>query len=370
MMSEDMPVRADASVVTVVIPTYRRPDMVVRAIRSVLQQTYPHVLVRVFDNASGDETGRVVGELARTDLRVRYSAHAENIGAAANFSHAVAQVDTPLFVVLSDDDLLLPGFVEHGVALLQQHAGAAFHCAPSLVYNELAGGVRVQAGGWTAGPYPGGAASAERMLRDHFITTGVLFRSDIRSTVGAFGDYPLEREFVAHCAALHSFTVTERIGGVLAVHERSFSAGRPDKGTDRERSVGVRYALECLFTALARLVPIATFLPAERARIFGVVMENGRKDALYHLAFKAIPSGAWGQLDDFLPFARWLGFGLPARAALRLLGVVARIPVFSHLVTFAARALVQRLTRARYEPFAATRHREIVDYVRSLSPTI
>ena len=40
--------------VTAIIPTYRRPRLVRRAIESVLAQTYPHVRVLVCDNASGD----------------------------------------------------------------------------------------------------------------------------------------------------------------------------------------------------------------------------------------------------------------------------------------------------------------------------
>jgi glycosyltransferase involved in cell wall biosynthesis len=358
-------VSADTPAVTVVIPTFRRPDMVVRAIRSVLNQTHPHVRVRVFDNASGDGTACAVGDLARADPRVEYAVHAQNIGAAANFAHAISQVDTPLFVVLSDDDVLLPTFLETGVAMLRKHPEAWFHCAPSLVFNELAGGVRIHGASWEPGLHAGGAASAERMLHEHFITTGVLFRSDVRSTVGDFAEYPLEREFVAHCAALHSFTVTDAIGGVLVVHERSFTAGLKEKRTDRDRIVGVRYARECLFSALARIVPIPSFDPAERARIFCAVMENGRKDTLYHLGFKALPTGAWDQIDDVLMLGKWLGFGAPARVALRALRVVAFIPLLSDLLMLVARVAARRITRTAYEPFETTEHREIVEYVRS-----
>ena len=71
--------------ITTVIPTYRRPKLLRRAIESVLAQTYPHLTVTVFDNASGDETEEVVGELARRNPRVRYHCHPETIGASANF---------------------------------------------------------------------------------------------------------------------------------------------------------------------------------------------------------------------------------------------------------------------------------------------
>jgi glycosyltransferase involved in cell wall biosynthesis len=67
--------------ITVIIPTYRRPKMLGRAIRSVLNQTFPDLQVCVYDNASGDETTQVVVEFAERDSRVRYHCHAANIGA-------------------------------------------------------------------------------------------------------------------------------------------------------------------------------------------------------------------------------------------------------------------------------------------------
>ena len=81
--------------ITTVIPTYRRPKLLRRAIQSVLNQTYPHFLVCVYDNASGDETEEVVAEIAHRDSRVRYHRYPENIGLVRNFAYGAAQVVTP-----------------------------------------------------------------------------------------------------------------------------------------------------------------------------------------------------------------------------------------------------------------------------------
>jgi len=51
--------------ITTVIPTYRRPAMLRRAIRSVLSQTFPDFRLCVYDNASGDETAVVVEEFRK-----------------------------------------------------------------------------------------------------------------------------------------------------------------------------------------------------------------------------------------------------------------------------------------------------------------
>src|SRR5271168_4302039 len=94
--------------ITTIIPTYRRPRLLPRAITSVLKQTYPHFEVHVYDNASGDETRQVVESIAATDPRVKYHCHESNIGLVANFAYGMERVTTPLFNLLSDDDLVFP----------------------------------------------------------------------------------------------------------------------------------------------------------------------------------------------------------------------------------------------------------------------
>lgn len=100
--------------------------MLRRAIRSVLDQTYPHFQVCIYDNASNDGTAEVVEALARRDSRIRYHCHAENIGSQENFSFGVSRVDTPFFNLLSDDDFLLPGFFAQAISALQTNPHAAF----------------------------------------------------------------------------------------------------------------------------------------------------------------------------------------------------------------------------------------------------
>ena len=94
--------------ITTIIPTYRRPKLLKRAIKSVLNQTYPHFQVCVYDNASEDETAEVVAEFAKKDPRVKYHCHPENIGAIKNFKYGLERVGTEYFSILLDDDLLLP----------------------------------------------------------------------------------------------------------------------------------------------------------------------------------------------------------------------------------------------------------------------
>ena len=84
-----MAVSDSKPLITTIIPTYRRPRLLQRALRSVLAQSYPNFCVCVYDNASGDETERVVREFMKYDSRVQYIQRSENIGAARNFDDAM-----------------------------------------------------------------------------------------------------------------------------------------------------------------------------------------------------------------------------------------------------------------------------------------
>lgn len=112
--------------ISTVIPTYRRPRELRRAILSVLAQDVADLEVLVFDNASGDETAQVVAEIAARDPRVHYHCHERNIGGVANFRHALAQARTPFFTLLCDDDVVLPGFFGKALRGFEEHPQAAF----------------------------------------------------------------------------------------------------------------------------------------------------------------------------------------------------------------------------------------------------
>src|SRR5690349_12064881 len=110
--------------ITVIIPTFRRPHLLRCAIDSVLAQTYPHFLVRIYDNASNDGTEEVLREYAKRDKRVQYHIHAENLGSNNNWQYGFNQVDTPFFAVLSDDDLYMPTFLEEAMRSFAAHPDA------------------------------------------------------------------------------------------------------------------------------------------------------------------------------------------------------------------------------------------------------
>jgi glycosyltransferase involved in cell wall biosynthesis len=122
--------------ITCILTTRRRPQLLKRAIESVLNQTYPHLQVCVYDNASGDETAQVVSEIAKTDPRVKYFCHVENIGAINNLSYGVKNVNTPFFSHLADDDYLLPNFYATAIPVLEKNSNLMFFGGATLIMQD------------------------------------------------------------------------------------------------------------------------------------------------------------------------------------------------------------------------------------------
>jgi glycosyltransferase involved in cell wall biosynthesis len=117
--------------VSLIIPTYNRADMLAEAVDSALVQTYPNLEVIVSDNASSDGTGALM-ERYRTDPRLRYHRNPENLGMVGNWRQAYRELATgDFFLILSDDDALVdPDYLAKAAALIRAHPDMV------LVYAE------------------------------------------------------------------------------------------------------------------------------------------------------------------------------------------------------------------------------------------
>jgi glycosyltransferase involved in cell wall biosynthesis len=109
--------------VSVIVPTYNRPDYLREAVQSALRQNYSNMEILVRDNASTDETRKVVQSFS--DSRIRYHRHAENVGPTENVIGGCREARGEYIAHLHDDDAWEPDFLEKLVPPLQQNSGAA-----------------------------------------------------------------------------------------------------------------------------------------------------------------------------------------------------------------------------------------------------
>lgn len=96
--------------VSVVIPTHNRAALLKRALESVRAQTHANLEIIVVDDASDDNTARVVDDIE--DSRIRYIRHESNRGGSAARNTGIAAAIGSYIAFLDDDDEWLPEKVE------------------------------------------------------------------------------------------------------------------------------------------------------------------------------------------------------------------------------------------------------------------
>jgi glycosyltransferase involved in cell wall biosynthesis len=112
--------------VSAVIPTRNRPDLVCRAVRSVLAQTYSNVeAVVVIDGPDA-----VTASLLKTigDSRIRIVPLEENVGGSEARNIGVRESRGEYIALLDDDDEWLPTKIKKQVAVAVQCPGAVVTC--------------------------------------------------------------------------------------------------------------------------------------------------------------------------------------------------------------------------------------------------
>ncbi len=199
--------------VSVIIPTYRRPRLLQQAIDSVLQQTFRDFRARVYDNASGDETARVVADASAHDARVEYHVQSENVGAFANFVYGMQQVDTEFFSFLSDDDVLFPAFLTTAVRELDRNPDAMMFAGSTLEFDDSGKMQYAPVARWPReGRYDPPEAVWHMLGNRHPTWTSILFRRGVIDRIGLLDrhagapcDLDYELQVAAHFPIVISF---------------------------------------------------------------------------------------------------------------------------------------------------------------------
>jgi glycosyltransferase involved in cell wall biosynthesis len=119
---------------TIAIPTLNRASLLGRAIESALAQTSPDIEILVSDNASTDDTPRVLERFAGRGLRT--FRQPTTINAARHGTFLMQQARGEFFLGLSDDDYLEPEFAAEVLALFDSHPELSFVYTGCYVHYE------------------------------------------------------------------------------------------------------------------------------------------------------------------------------------------------------------------------------------------
>lgn len=127
--------RVDISVVS---PTYKRPQMLKDLILSYLYQSYPYSELVIIDDGINDlETETIVKDYAQKDNRIRYVKNPINLGYSKNLRKAIMEGCGKYIVTLGDDDILLHrDALKKYVEVFETHPKVGFIYSNILQFNN------------------------------------------------------------------------------------------------------------------------------------------------------------------------------------------------------------------------------------------
>lgn len=215
--------------ITTVIPTYKRPHLLKKAILSALKQTFQDLQVIVYDDASNDETEKVVGELMQSDSRLKYQRHPQNIGMMANYDYALKRIETPYFSLLSDDDTLLPVFYETALRRFQEHPNIAFCGCAVRAVDEKGNEVSCPVDLWKRTGYFAPLEGICDMAIYPLLPDGLLFRTEAVKEIQPNLDTRIQirwdTDYLLQIIEQHPYFIDTTVCALFLAHSQGFSTG-------------------------------------------------------------------------------------------------------------------------------------------------
>ncbi|MDR2034966.1 MAG: glycosyltransferase family 2 protein [Helicobacteraceae bacterium] len=115
--------------VSIIIPTYKRQNLLPRAIRSAQNQTYKNIEILICDDEKSGETKALVEAIAKEDSRVQYLENVRTKGVSGARNTGIYAAQGEFISLFDDDDEILAEAIETFIKLdLSQYSFAyAWH---------------------------------------------------------------------------------------------------------------------------------------------------------------------------------------------------------------------------------------------------
>ena len=133
--SRHLPDDSTLPLVSICIPTFNAARWILECLESGLTQSYPRLEVLIIDDASTDETVKLVR--AVDDERIRLLVNEQNIGLAQNWNKCIEMSRGDFIKFLFHDDILYPDCVEKMMQLLLLNEKVGLVFSPRDVIVEV-----------------------------------------------------------------------------------------------------------------------------------------------------------------------------------------------------------------------------------------
>ena len=198
--------------VSVIIPTYNREKLIIRAIESVLAQTYKDFEIVVVDDGSSDATKTA---LAPFDGKIKYI-YQDNAGIALARNRGIKESAGDYIAFLDSDDYWVPEKLAEQVKILDAYPKVGIVFAPMPIVNE---------NGETLGRKPAGKTGKNlKELLEHWgdlPTSTVMTRRECFEKAGVFDPaLPPMEDFDMWLRIARYYDLHEIEGKILAYYYR------------------------------------------------------------------------------------------------------------------------------------------------------
>lgn len=122
--------------VSVIMPIYNRKDLLIKALESVINQTYKNLEIIISDNYSTDGTEEVCREYAQKDKRIKYFRQEKNIGSLPNGNFCWKQVTGEYVFAVCDDDWVDLDYAEKTINFAINNPEYSAVMPATILYNE------------------------------------------------------------------------------------------------------------------------------------------------------------------------------------------------------------------------------------------
>ena len=320
----------------VIIPCYNYGRYLRSCVHGVLDQEGVGVRVLVIDDCSPDNTPEVGRTLSLEDPRVEYRRHAANQRHIATYNEGFDWAAADATLLLSADDLLIPGALRRAADVLESDPNVGLVCGEQIVFDEVAPAVPPVTA--TPARVMPGADLIEQMCRsgsNPVRTPTAVVRTSLVKAIGGYDaslPHTADMHYWLRCAARASV-------GVLA----DYQAYKRMHGQNMQVEFVARRVrdLDQQWQAFHRFFEQDGDLVASGSRLRELASRSLGSQAFW-AASEAFDHQATDQIDELLDFARLRDPNLPQTRAWSRLAWKRRL---GRRVWRAVRPVVDRLRR-------------------------
>jgi glycosyltransferase involved in cell wall biosynthesis len=109
----------DRCAVSVIMPTYNRPEEIKQSIESVLNQTFPDFELIIVNDGGTDEVSKTIASF--NSPKIKYHKVNENKGLAAALNEGISRATGTHIAYLDDDDIYYPNHLETLITCIQNN---------------------------------------------------------------------------------------------------------------------------------------------------------------------------------------------------------------------------------------------------------